>query len=448
MAELERNARKREIFGWAMYDIANQAYTTIVISFVYSAFFVAYIVPADSVWRDAYWSIAIIGSTLLAMVLSPIVGFWIDQGVSKKRLLAWSTIICASFTCTLYWVGPGDIWWGIAIILITNTAWMLGEAIMSAFLPQLATRKNMGLVSGLGWGLGYIGGFVSMVMVSLLIIRADPVSDTGTYIAQHQWAMIAISIYFVIVAIPTFVLVRERLPTTQALAVKQTGTWREWLRSLNMFEQQRLQPLLFKFFWAFLFYMAGVQVVVKFIGIYSTGELGLSQQDLVAVFLATQFSALFGAIAFGVVERFIGARKVLFTVIALWIVAITGMYAIHDIAAYGNWSVRDVFLIIALLAGTGIGSIQASSRSLVALLAGAGRDGSAFGLWGMFNRLAMLLAATFGIVADLFSRQNALLLVISFFIIGALLLVRVHGLSQASRAPRSGPTSADRIGKN
>ncbi|RUO29062.1 MFS transporter [Aliidiomarina sanyensis] len=421
------NAPKREIFGWAMYDIANQAYTTIVISFVYSAFFVAYIVPEDSAWRDAYWSIAIIGSTLMAMVLSPIVGQWIDQGKSKKVLLGWSTAICASFTCLLYFVGPGDIWWGIAIILITNTAWMLGEAIMSAFLPELATRKSMGFVSGLGWGLGYIGGFISMVMVSVVIISADPGTDTERYIAQHQWAMIAISIYFVLVAIPTFLLVKHR----PRIAPKQVR--RPWYESLNFVRQRLDQPMLFKFFWAFLFYMAGVQAVIKFIGIYTTGELGLTQQDLVAVFLATQFSALFGAIAFGVVERFIGARKVLFSVIGIWLLAIGGMYGIHDLAAWLGWSLRDVFLIIALLAGTGIGSIQASSRSLVGLLASPERDGSAFGLWGVFNRMAMLLAAMFGVVADLFSRQDALLLVIGFFVIGGILLARVKDLSKASR---------------
>ena len=427
MAGAVKNAPKRQIFGWAMYDIANQAYTTIIISFVYSAFFVAYIVPADSVWRDTYWSIAIIGSTLIAMVLSPIVGHSIDQGVSKKRLLLWSTLVCAIFTCFLYFVGPGDIWWGIAIILITNTAWMLGEAIISAFLPDISTRKNMGLISGLGWGLGYLGGFISMVMVSVIIIRADPVADTEAYISQHQWSMIAISIYFVLVAIPTFVLLKEKPRPVRKLA---PSNWRE---SLNLLNQQRLQPVLFRFFWAFLFYMAGVQTVIKFIGIYSTGELGLSQTDLVAVFLATQFSALFGAIGFGIVERFIGARKVLFIVIGLWIIAISGMYGIYDIAAWLDMSVRNVFLVIALLAGTGIGSIQASSRSLVGLLATPERDGSAFGLWGVFNRLAMLLAATFGIAADLLTRQSALLLVIAFFVIGAILLTRVNQLSALSR---------------
>lgn len=419
-ASLERNAPKREIFGWAMYDIANQAYTTIIISFVYSAFFVSTIVPADSVWRDSYWSIAIIGSTLLAMVLSPIVGQKIDQGASKKRLLFISTVICALFTCGLYFVGPGDIWWGIAIILITNTAWMLGEAIMSSFLPELATRRNYGLVSGLGWGLGYLGGFISMVMVSVLIIRADPGTETELYISQHQWAMIAISVYFIVMAIPTFVLVKNRVAVPSSRLVREP-----WWQSLNIKRHRIEQPLLFKFFAAFVFYMAGVQTVVKFIGIYSTGELGLSQTDLVAVFLATQFSALAGAILFGLLERRWGAKPVLLTVIGIWILAIAGMYSIHYLSAILPWSTRNIFLVVALLAGTGIGSIQASSRSVVALLAAPERDGSAFGLWGTMNRFSMLLAATFGVVADLFSRQSALLMVIGFFILGGLLLTRV-----------------------
>ncbi|RTE85482.1 MULTISPECIES: MFS transporter [Gammaproteobacteria] len=415
---VEKTARKRELWGWAMYDVANQAYTTIVISFVYSAFFVNYIVPETSNWRDAYWSVAILGSTLVAMILSPMAGHWIDQGKSKKTLLAWATGICALFTSLLFWVSPGDIYWAIAIILVSNTAWMLGESIVSSFLPDLAKKEHMGIVSGLGWGLGYLGGFVSMVMVSVLMIRADPETDTSLYVSQHQWAMIAISIYFLVVALPTFMLVKDRKR-------KSASHIQPWYTSLQFLRHAKNQPLLFRFFAAFIFYMAGVQVVVKFIGIYSTGELNLTQGDLVSVFLATQFSALVGALLFGFFERYWGARRVLFVVIAIWIVAIFGIFSIRDLSAMTGMSVKHIFLGIALLAGTGIGSIQASSRSVVGLICKQGQEGIAFGLWGSMNRVAMLLAASFGVVSDLLSRQYALLLVIIFFILGGLLLTRV-----------------------
>lgn len=430
---MQKTAPKREIFGWAMYDVANQAYTTVVISFIYSAFFIAYIVPEGSVWRDAYWSVAIIGSTLVTMLLAPWIGRRIDEGASKKRLLAWSTLICAVFTCALWFVSPGDVWLGVAIILITNTAWMLGEAIMSAFLPDIASRDKMGLISGIGWGVGYIGGLISMILVTVIIVRSEP--GSAAYISEHQLAMVAISVYFVLFAIPTFILVRDR---RRPQVVRQNRL--RWRDSLNVLRLGRQRPVLLRFLMAFVFYMAGVQTVIKFIGIYSTGELGLTQSDLVGVFIATQFSALAGALGFGFVEHRIGARPTLYIVIGIWLAAIIGMYSLPALIELTGWSVAALFMGIALLAGTGIGAIQSSSRSLVGLLSSQADGGSAFGWWGVFNRLAMVLAASFGIVADLFSRQSALLMVIGFFIIGALLLARVplrEGLAAADAEARA-----------
>lgn len=422
-------ARKREIFAWAMYDVANQAYTTVVISFIYSAFFVAYIVPDDARWQDAYWSIALIGSTLLAMVLSPWIGQRIDEGASKKRLLAWSTLMCATFTSALVFVSPGDVWLGVALILITNTAWMLGEAIISAFLPDIASRKNMGLISGLGWGVGYIGGLISMVLVTIVIVTADPDTERTLYISQNQWSMVAISLYFVLFALPTFLLLKDRRQPQVRRADRVA-----WHHSLNILALARQQPILLRFLMAFVFYMAGVQTVIKFIGIYSSGELGLTQADLVGVFLATQFSAMGGALLFGFVEHKVGARPTLFTVIGIWLVAIAAMYSLPTLVEVTGMDVAHLFMGVALLAGTGIGAIQASSRSLVGQLTASTKGGTAFGWWGVFNRVAMLLAATFGVVADLFSRQSALLMVLGFFIIGGLLLMRVplrQGLEEA-----------------
>lgn len=411
---------KREIFGWAMYDVANQAYTTVVISFVYGAFFVAHIVPEDSAWRDTYWSIALVVSMLLAMVLSPMAGHLIDQGRSKKRLLAISTVFCVLFTSLLWFVEPGYVWWAIAFLVISNTAWMLGEAIVSSFLPDIASRRNMGVVSGIGWGVGYIGGLISMVLVTILIVTADPADQIATYIRQNQWSMVAISIYFVLFAIPTFVLMRDHRHKPDPLLVRKP--LRE---SLNLWQTYREQPVLMQFFLAFLFYTAGVQTVIKFIGIYTSSELGMTPAELIPIFLATQISAMIGAIAFGFLERRIGARATLYITIAIWLVAITSMHQLQNIAALLGTEAKDLFVYIALLAGTGIGSIQSSSRSLVGQLTQTNHAGSAFGLWGFFLRSAAILAAMFGVVADIFSRQNALLMVIAFFVIGAVLLARV-----------------------
>ena len=414
------SVQRREIVGWAMYDIANQAYTTVVISFIYGAFFVGYIVPADSPLQDTYWSLALVGSMVLAMIISPVLGQAIDRGIRKKQMLAFSTGICVIFTAALWWVSPGQVWLGVAILLISNTAWMLGEAIVATFLPNLASKRNMGVISGLGWGLGYIGGLLSMAVVTLFIITANPQTDLALYIQQHQWAMLAIALYFVVFSLPTFIWLKEH-PQPAAKRLVQS----RWQQSFNFRTIALQQPELMRFLWAFLFYMAGVQTVIKFIGIFTSVELGLSLDDLLVVFLATQISAMFGAIGFGFVERWLGARPTLLITIGLWLIAIIAMMFLQDLADWFQRTPAQVFTVVALLAGTGIGSIQASSRSLVGQLAQDARAGSAFGLWGFFMRAAAILAAGFGVVADVFSRQQALWLVVAFFVLGALLLLRV-----------------------
>jgi UMF1 family MFS transporter len=297
---------------------------------------------------------------------------------------------------------------------------MLGEAIVATFLPNLASKRNMGVISGLGWGLGYIGGLLSMAVVSLFIITANPQTDLALYIQQHQWAMLAIALYFFVFSLPTFIWLKEH-PQPSAKRLVQS----RWQQSFNFRTIALQQPELMRFLWAFLFYMAGVQTVIKFIGIFTSVELGLSLDDLLVVFLTTQISAMFGAIGFGFVERWLGARPTLLITIGLWLIAIIAMMFLQDLADWFQRTPAQVFTVVALLAGTGIGSIQASSRSLVGQLAQDARAGSAFGLWGFFMRAAAILAAGFGVVADVFSRQQALWLVVAFLVVGALLLLRV-----------------------
>lgn len=419
--------RRREIFGWAMYDFANSSYTTVVISLVYSGFFTSQIVPAGSELRDTYWSIAMVCSTLLALVLSPLVGVLCDYGGHKKRYLAAATITCALATAALYFAAPGEVWLAIALLTASNCAYMIGEAFCGSFLTDLATKKTMGVISGLGWGLGYFGGLASLLVVQAAI-TADPGQDLAGYVAQNQASMVMIGLFYAAAALPTFVLVRERsrpapgfedAPLRRLIGVAATEL-------KNTYALVRRFPTLFRFLLAFMVYTAGLEVVIKFIGIYATGELSMSTGDLISMFLILQVSAAIGALAFGFLETRLGAKRTVGLTIVWWIVGILAMFFIHQLAAIFAADVVSVFFVIALIAGAGIGSIQSSSRTVVGLLAPPGRSAQVFGFWGMFMRLAVILAMTFGPVADaLDSRRLALLLVLGFFVVGGLMLSRV-----------------------
>ncbi|MEY3901259.1 MAG: hypothetical protein RL189_565, partial [Pseudomonadota bacterium] len=167
--ETQKSVSKKEIFSWAMFDFANSSYTTVVITAVFSAFFVEHIVPKESTSRDTYWTIAMSASTLLALILSPLAGAICDLSGRKKRYLAYTTVICAVATALLFFVGQGNIALAILLITISNAAFMLSETFCGSFLPDLANKDNIGLISGIGWGLGYFGGLASLALVMTIL---------------------------------------------------------------------------------------------------------------------------------------------------------------------------------------------------------------------------------------------------------------------------------------
>ena len=423
-----RPVKKREIFGWAMYDFANSSYTTVIISLVYASFFTDYVIPASSSVRDSYWSLALVISTIIAIILSPLVGAICDYAGGKKRYLFYSTLACALGTIGLYFVGPGDVWLAIALIAISNAGFMLGESFCASFLTDLANKENMGIISGLGWGLGYFGGLASLALVLFVLINVDPPeSNLLLYIKQNQQAVIAVGIFYALSALPTFVLVHDRSrPKPGYEGAKLGELMKIGLSELKeSYALARQYEVLFKFFIAFMVYMAGLEVVIKFVGIYAKQELRLSQGELTKVFLVIQVSAAVGALLFGFLESRLGAKRTVLATIVWWIVACFGIYFLNTLVTASGMTPGNTFLIVALMAGAGIGSIQSSSRTVVGLLSPPGRSAQMFGFWGMFSRIAIILGMTFGPVADMTGRRTAILLVVVFFVVGGLLLWRV-----------------------
>ncbi len=417
--------KKREIFGWAMFDFANSSYTTVVITAIYSVFFVQYIVPEGSTLRDSYWSIAMICSTVLALVLSPLVGAICDFSGYKKRYLLGTTLICSIATAMLLTVEPGMVWWGIFLLTISNAAFMLSESLCASFLSELATKDNMGLISGLGWGIGYFGGLASLITV-MLIVTTKAWEDVVLYIQQNQWAMVATGLFFLLSALPTFLLVRERAkPKAEGASL---GTlWKAGLRSMSeslSFVKQH--QVLFQFFIAFTVYMAGMDVVIKFVGIYATDELKFNPTEIISMFLILQFSAAGGAVLFGWLETRLGPKLAVLYTLLLWMVGTLSVIFLGPLSSLIGAAPKATFLGIALIAGTAIGATQSTSRAVVGLLAPVENAAQVFGFWGMFGRLATILGMSYGFVSDfLDSRRLALLVVLGFFAVGALLLLRI-----------------------
>jgi len=416
-------AKKGEIFSWAMFDFANSSYTTVIITAVFSAFFIDYIVPEESTSKDSYWSIAVATSTLLALLLSPLAGAICDLSGRKKRYLAYSTVICAVTTALLFFVGQGNVWLAIGLITLSNAAFMLSETFCGSFLPDLATKNNMGLISGIGWGLGYFGGLASLALV-MFILGNTQALDKAEIISRHQTAMIATGVFFLIAAMPTLLFVKNRSKPTPGFENAKTKDLLTagFRRFKQTFDTARKHKTLFRFLLAFMVYMAGLDAVVKFVGIYARKELNFELSDITKMFLILQLSAAAGAVGFGFLESKLGAKKTVLATLLWWIGGILAIYFIDNISAATGIERKTLFFGISLVAGSGIGATQSSSRAVVGMLAPANHSAEMFGFWGFFSRLGTMLGVLFGFLSDAAGRQNALLLVVDFFAAGGLML--------------------------
>ncbi|MDZ4131028.1 MAG: MFS transporter, partial [Hydrogenophaga sp.] len=169
---LNPGVRKREVFGWAMFDFANSGYTTVVLTAVFAAYFVGAVADGAE-WAAFAWTAALSLSHLIVMFTIPAMGAWADQHAAKKRLLMFTTAGCVLATAALALVGPGAVVLAMLLIVVSNVFFAWGESLVAAFLPELARPQAMGRVSGWGWSLGYCGGMLALGLSLAYVLWAQ-----------------------------------------------------------------------------------------------------------------------------------------------------------------------------------------------------------------------------------------------------------------------------------
>ncbi|MBI1943722.1 MAG: MFS transporter, partial [Betaproteobacteria bacterium] len=389
-----------------MYDFANSGYTTVVITAVYNAFFVA-AVAAKAPWATFAWTAALSVSYLAVLLSAPVVGAWADAHAAKKRLLLLATIGCVFFTATLWFTGPGTVALAVALIILSNFFFATGENLIAAFLTELADSKAMGRVSGWGWAFGYLGGLVSLGISLAYILWAEKQGQTGTQFVPVT--MLITAIVFALCATPTFLFLKERaLP-----AKRENGAWSEVLRTLS--QASRFRDL-WQFLICILFYQAGIMAVIALAAIYATEAMKFTFVDTIILILVVNITAAIGAFGFGYLQDVIGHVKAMTLVLIGWIVMIALAYLAEG---------KPLFWIAANLAGLCMGSSQAAGRAIVGYLSPPARNAEFFGLWGLAVKAASIFGPlTYGAVTWIFEGNHRLgiLAVGAYFMIGLILL--------------------------
>ncbi len=382
ISALNEGVARREVWAWAMFDFANSGYTTVVLTAVFNAYFVA-VVAGNAPWATFAWTAALSVSYALVMIAGPIVGAWADAHAAKKRLLAVSTALCVAGTAGLAWTGPGAVAWAVAFIVVSNFAYAIGENLCAAFLPEIARPEALGKVSGWGWSLGYFGGILALALSLAWVMTAESRGSTSGDAVGGT--MIITAAVFGLAALPTFLFLRER-----ARPAGPREASRPFARLLETFRHARRYRDLLLVFLCGTCYQAGVATVIALAAIYAEQVMGFKTRETILLILVVNVTAALGAFGFGYAQDRIGKVAALRLTLVGWI-AMTAV-------AYASTS-QAMFWLAANLAGLCMGSSQSAGRALVAYLSPAGRSAEFFGLWGVAIRLAAILGPlTYGAV--------------------------------------------------
>lgn len=371
-----KGVSKKELFGWVMFDFANSSFTTVIVTVVFSAYFVSHVV-GDDVLGVKYWGIGLAVSNLIVILSGPVVGAISDFSGSKKKFLFLSYLLCVIFTALLFFVGRGDILSGLILFIFANIGFAAGENFCAAFLPEIARPDDMGKISGYGWATGYIGGLLSLVICVVIfkIWGQDELQIRSTFVAT--------ALFFFVSALPTFLWLKERkaaIPLPKGRHYIGIG----FSRLKTTFNDLHDFAELIKFLGVFFLFSCGISTVVSFSAIYAESVVKFTKAETLLFFIVVQVSSSVGAFVFGFVEDRIGAQKTIAVTLLVWIAVIFGVYFAASKAVF--WAVGN-------LAGLAIGSTQSSSRAMVALFTPESKSGEFFGLWGLSGKLA----ATVGI---------------------------------------------------
>jgi MFS transporter, UMF1 family len=410
--QLAEGVRSREVWAWAMYDFANSGYTTVVITAVFNAYFVAQ-VAGDAPWATFAWTAALSVSYVLIMLAGPLVGAYADAHANKKKLLMATTLGCVVGTALLALVGPGGLVLGVALIVLSNFFYGLGENIVAAFLPELARGEALGKVSAFGWSLGYIGGLVSLGACLAYVTWAQAMGQSaGEFVPVTMLITAAI---FGLASLPTFLVLKERA-VPQSAAV---GTYRDaFARVWETIRHARRYNDLARFLVCIVLYQSGVAAVVALAAIYAQQEMGFAMKDTLLLVLVVNVTASIGALLFGFVQDRLGHVRTIALTLIGWCLMV--LIAWRASGPGGFW-------LAANLAGICLGASQSAGRALVGYLSPAHRRAEFFGLWGLAVKLASILGPiTYGMVTWTSSGDHRLAMLITgtFFVAGLLVLFR------------------------
>ena len=421
---LHQFPQQRQLWAWISFDVANQSFTLIINTLLFSIFFSQVVIRNDAV-DDRIWALTYGGSMLLTAILSPLAGAAADERFWKKRFLIGSGLMCGLFTCGLGFIQPGQWWLAILLYVPANFAFSIGENFLASFLPTLAKQDEVGRVSGFSWACAYTAALVLLALTAgamLLLHLESPDSWRPFFIFSGLW--------FIACTIPTVLGLREPQAPDSLHPGKNLFTVGFVRLAETIRETARYRDLAILLA-ASLFYGTGVSVVVFFASKLAV-EYGFKQVDLVIFVAVITVSGIIGTIIPMIYQDKIGHRRSILVFLVIWVLTALGfalyahLYESHARSGVsGSYPTWPLWLIGNLL-GFGLGSLGSANRAFVSYLAPPNREAEVFGIWGLMWKLSAVMTFPFAWVKDTVGTSQALLVLAGFLTVGLTLTLMIN----------------------
>ena len=381
---------RRKVWAWAMWDWGTQPLNTVIITFVFSVY-----ITSDAFGDTNVTSVALSVSTLVAgaavALVAPVLGQNSDRTGRTVHNLRWQTWVIAGLAAALYFVRPDPafLWLGLGILAVASLVGEIANVNYYALIDEVSTSENVGRVSGFGWGLGYLGGIVALLVLNFGFI-APEVGLFGVSNADAidiRVSMLVCGVWILVFTIPTFVALRDR-PRASVPRVGIAESYRLLGRSIaNLWRTSRHTVY---FLAASALFRDGLAGVFAFGAVLAAGTFGFSAGSVIVFGAVANVIAGVSTIAFGYLDDRIGPKRVILISLGALVALGLGVFLLHDRG-------QVVFWTLGMAMTAFVGPAQSASRSFLARLIPDGKAGEIFGLYATTGRAVSFLSpAMFG----------------------------------------------------
>ena len=414
---------KKTIWGWALYDFGNSAFFTVIVTFLYAAFFGDAIVPEGGTPGSVIWAYGLTATGIIVALAAPFLGALADRGSHRRRYLFITTAVAIVGTALLYFPTPGEVRLALVIFVIANVAAELGMVFYNAYLPDISTPDNIGKISGHGWALGYAGGVLVMGIALVGFVQADQPwfgiqAGEEALFQNIRATTVLVAVWFAVFAIPMFKWVPQpRQAKNPPLGELFRGTM---VQLGTTFKEIGRHGQIARLLVARMIYNDGLAMIFGIAGIYVVEVFGFTIPQVMLFGLTIQAAAGLGAFAMGFLDDHIGGKKTI-------LISLVGLSIAVLLATLAPAESRTSVYLAGVTIGIFMGPNQAASRSLLGRFVPADKETEFYGFFAFSGKATAFMGTAIyaGVTTAFGNPRLGAGSVVFFFLIGGLILLTV-----------------------